>query len=54
MWKKKICVIITIIILAILVFGGFFLWQSQFSLSIGESKIDKEEFLYNTELLLYP
>ena len=43
--KKKICVIITIIILAILVFGGFFLWQSQFSLSIGESKIDKEEFL---------
>lgn len=43
--KKKICIIITTIILVILAFGGFLLWQRQFSLSIGGSKIDKEEFL---------
>lgn len=43
--KKKICIIITIIILAILVCVGIFAYRNQFSLTINESKIDKEEFL---------
>lgn len=43
--KKKICIIITIILLGIAVFVGIFLCRDQFSLMINESKIDKEEFL---------
>lgn len=43
--KKKICIIITIIILAILVCVGIFAYRNPFSLAINESKIDKEEFL---------
>lgn len=43
--KKKICIIITIIILAILVCVGIFAYRNPFSLTINESKIDKEEFL---------
>lgn len=43
--KKKICIIITIILLGIAAFVGMFLYRSRFSLTINGSKIDKEEFL---------
>ena len=43
--KKKICIIITILILVIFVFLVFFMSGNQFSMTINDSKIDKEEFL---------
>lgn len=43
--KKKICIIITIILLAAIVFVGIFVYRNQFSLAVNGSKIDKEEFL---------
>lgn len=43
--KKKICIIITITILAVIAFIGVFIYRNQFSLAINGSKIDKEEFL---------
>lgn len=43
--KKKICIIITILILAILVFLILHRSGDQFSMTINGNKIDKEEFL---------
>lgn len=43
--KKKICIIITIVFLAILIFVGIFIYKNSFSLQVDGSKIDKEEFL---------
>lgn len=43
--KKKICIIITILMLVIFVFLVVFMSGSQFSMTINGTKIDKEEFL---------
>lgn len=43
--KKKICIIITIVLVAILASAVFFVYRNQFSLTINGTKIDKEEFL---------
>ena len=43
--KKKICIIITIVLAAILASVVFFVYRNQFSLTINGTKIDKEEFL---------
>ena len=43
--KKKICIISTIIILAVFALGGFIIYRNRFSLSINGNAISKEEFL---------